>query len=648
MGSDTWSGRAKRLAPSLAAALMIAAEGLAAQTSPATRPQFKGIWEPVSFTEDLDLKDVFFVTAEVGWASGEGGTIIHTKDGGATWTSQLGGDPASTDAAVRQLRFIDEYRGWALQGRKLIHTENGTDWEEVPGALPNWVSDYAFVSRRQGVMAATSSSVGHATEVFLTRDGGRTWKPVAQCGIRVAIDGLNRNVTCQISRFHFPSPKVGYLIGYLDCIGMGCGGPPVLGKTEDGGATWRFLLGPGDVKTTKLKDVFFTDELHGFLNVHSGGSDPKIFATADGGQTWKGVIGTPGDWLRFADPEVGWGFDEQKFSFTTDGGARWNSRPHRFPANPRAVSMPRRDRAYVAGDNGMVFRYRVVPASQVTPPEVLVTAAMPSFSSALSEQVTQLDLLVDSLRTMVQQLPAAKSGASSTASSATSSATASSATSSATSAAASPDSAAASETAPSTDGATNFATDASMPLDAPLPPPSDFTANCCAKKFSRLETILGAIAGSLPQLIAKNRNSNLLLAAVRMLADIPGQFRSVKGGLAAFRAATDQTAAIAALAQVTTAVETLKTQASAALQKDLPPVDLVTQPWPADAAPAGALPDTETEAQAAATGAEPSAEPAADSATAGGNATADAVKAKAGDAAKKGLKGLIKKKIKIP
>ncbi|MFN0181198.1 MAG: WD40/YVTN/BNR-like repeat-containing protein [Gemmatimonadales bacterium] len=645
MGHVTWSGLARRLTPSLAAATMLTIPSLAAQTPPATRPQFKGIWESVSFTEDLDLKDVFFVTANVGWASGEGGTIIHTKDGGANWTAQLGGDPASTDAAINDLRFIDEYRGWAMQGRKLIHTENGQDWEEVPGALPNWVSDYTFVSRRQGVMAATSSSVGHATEVFLTRDGGRVWKKVANCAVRAAIDGLNRNVTCQISRFHFPSPKVGYLIGYLDCIGAGCGGPPVLGKTEDGGATWRFMLGPGDVKTTKLRDVFFTDEQHGFLNVHSGGSEPKIFATADGGQTWKGVIGTPGTWLRFADPEVGWGFEEQKFSYTTDGGARWNSRPHRFPANPRAVSFPRRDRAYVAGDNGMVFRYRVVPASQATTPEVLVTAAMPSFSSALSEQVTQLDLLVDSLQTIVERLPAASSGASSTASSATSSATSSSDTSSATSTAASPDSGAASVTAPSADGATSFATDASIPLDAPLPPPSNFTANCCAKKFSRLETILGAIAGSLPQLIAKNRNSNLLLAAVRMLADIPGQFRSVKGGLAAFRAATDQTAAIAALAQVTTAVETLKTQASAALQKDLPPVDLVTQPWPADAAPAGALPDS---AQPAETSAEPSAEPAADSATAGGNATAEAVKAKAADAAKKGLKGLIKKRIKIP
>ena len=70
---------------------------LDAQRTAAAKPAFKGIWEPVSYSEDLDLADVYFVTIDVGWAAGEAGTIIKTTDGGATWTPVLGGDPASTE-----------------------------------------------------------------------------------------------------------------------------------------------------------------------------------------------------------------------------------------------------------------------------------------------------------------------------------------------------------------------------------------------------------------------------------------------------------------------------------------------------------------------------------------------------------------------
>jgi hypothetical protein len=487
--------------------------------------------------------------------------------------------------------------------------------------MPGGITDYAFVTPLRGVASGSSKQQGWPTEVFLTRDGGKSWKSVAECTVRAAIDGVNRTFSCNIDRVHFPTPKVGYLIGHIQCVGVGCGGPPVIGKTEDGGASWRFQVGPGDVKLARLKDVFFTDERTGFVNVHVFPNDPKIYATNDGGATWTGVIGSPGDWLRFAVPEVGWGFDEHKLSFTTDGGARWSSRPHRFPANPRAVSFPRRDRGYAVGDHGMVFRYRVVPAAQATPPEVLTTAAMPGFASPLFDQVRELDGLVDSLQTFVQQLPA-PAGAQA-----------------ARPAAASSDSAG--PTGSAAPAAAAWAVDPNAPLDAPLPPLTGFAADCCAKKFSRLEAILGAIAGTLPQLIGKNKNTNLLLAAVRMVADIPGQFRTVKGGLAAFRTASDQAAAIAALGQVTSVIEAFKAQTSAALQKELPPLDLLppltdslpapANPAPADAAPADAAPLPPPPAAPVALG----------------DSASTAEPSKKAEAAKSGLGGLIKKKVKI-
>jgi len=66
-------------------ALVLNATGLASQTpprAPAAQPQFKGVFEPVSYTEDLRLNDVVFVNVDVGWVAGDAGTILRTTNGG--------------------------------------------------------------------------------------------------------------------------------------------------------------------------------------------------------------------------------------------------------------------------------------------------------------------------------------------------------------------------------------------------------------------------------------------------------------------------------------------------------------------------------------------------------------------------------------
>ena len=77
-----------------------------AQKTAGTPPKFKAIWEPVNYKEDLNLTDVYFVSALEGWVAGEHGTILHTKDGGDTWTAQVGGDPQSADDPIEQLRHL--------------------------------------------------------------------------------------------------------------------------------------------------------------------------------------------------------------------------------------------------------------------------------------------------------------------------------------------------------------------------------------------------------------------------------------------------------------------------------------------------------------------------------------------------------------
>jgi photosystem II stability/assembly factor-like uncharacterized protein len=539
----------------LASALSMGALGAQVPArATAAQPQLKGVFEPVSFTEDIDLIDVSFVNANVGWAAGKAGTIIRTTNGGAAWTAQLGGDPQNRAANVRLIRFVDERHGWAVQGtpgstEKLLHTSDGESWEEI-GTPPRGVTDIAFTSTTLG-FAATDPPTGSSYSglIYRTTDGGRTWNEIWTCNAKVSLGGLNKQVGCRIAQFHFVTPTVGYAAAKSIGFGMGSEPPPMLAKTTDGGESWEAMLGPGTVDKDGVTTVFFLNDQTGFARLTSD----KLHMTSDGGRTWRGIVASPGIDIRFADPGVGWGVEvgrlDPTVSFTTDGGARWNSRDIRFPATVRAFSFPRRDRAYFVGDNGMVFRYSVVPASRPLGSNDIAAPAMPAFESALDDQVAQLEQVIGELRSSLSS-----GGAGTTAGAASASGTAATGAVTADAGVAS--------------GGGVGSGDA---LGAPLAPPSAFTANCCKKSFSRLEVILGALSKTLPEFIGKYRNLNLLMATVRMGAELPGQYRSVKGGLNGFAKAEDREGAQAALAAVSAALSAFKQTTAVSMQKQLPP-----------------------------------------------------------------------------
>jgi photosystem II stability/assembly factor-like uncharacterized protein len=327
----------------------------AASKPAGAQPKFKAIWEPVNYKEDLNLTDVFFVSDLVGWVTGEHGTILYTKNGGDTWTAQVGGDPQSAEAPIHDLRFADATHGWAHQGsgdgNKLLRTTDGESWEQVGklGGSYGYGQDYFFTSANVGVQARDQPY-----DIAQTHDAGKTWKPVLPgCAAKMEVEGLTKQVDCRLKSLHFPSANVGY------AVGTGAKALFVL-RTDDGGENWKVFVTPdvatGD-STYFRQEVFFTSENVGVVTLN----DRKILMTTDGGQSWHGVIGTASGKVRFPDPEVGWSFDDSKMVYTVNGGKSWSSRDFRFPAAVRAFSLPTRQRGYLVGPHGMIYRYRVVP-----------------------------------------------------------------------------------------------------------------------------------------------------------------------------------------------------------------------------------------------------------------------------------------------
>ena len=474
----------------------------------AEQPKYKGIWEPVSYSEDLQLLDVFFVNADVGWVAGgtnavHGGIILNTRDGGSSWTVQYG-DPGSSEYAVRDLRFIDETTGWAVQrtssDAKLFHTRDGENWI-LAGTMAEHYEDYMFTSETTGVF------LGPQGAVFITQDGGRKWQQVFQCAAKVQVEGLWRNVGCHWKRLQFLTPSTGYAVAYsYDAKGI------FLARTDDGGATWSLTYSeaPG-----YAEDIFFLDESTGYVRVGHE-STGQLYKTEDGGQTWTGMAASPGRRILFADPEVGWALLYNKVSFTTNAGLRWNSREYRFPATTSALSLPRRDRAYVVGDHGMIFRYRVVPIAEEVA-KAIPAPAMPVFDSPLDDQVAQLETQVEALEEEVKK-EVGEQGASGGGQ-------------------------AGGEAAAQTSG--------SSLVDA-----------CCQEQVQKIEATAEAVASEVPKFTGKYRSLNLIFAGLGLVGQLFGQAQGLKDSLSTLRQARDPAALSAALnelsGQVTGLVQSTK------------------------------------------------------------------------------------------
>lgn len=487
---------------------------------------YKGIFEAVSYGEDVTLNGVYFVTVDEGWVSGgngiSAGILLHTTDAGAHWTVAMG-DPAGSQRPFYNLRFVDRTTGFVAQGRSggdhaLLRTTDGQTWR-VTGTVPQHHPDYRFVSATVGV-ASTGQTIVRTT------NAGRAWTPVYDCVIKVQVEGLTRTTSCEISSFAFPTPNVGYAIGGGDVKGL------YVMKTEDGGATWTGALAiPGD-DDGREGHVFFVDEHNGYACLANG----KIFGTDDGGATWTGLPGAACEGkaeILFADPEVGWAVRYTSLTYTNEGGRRWVSRSIALPAGVRSFSLPRRDRGYVVGDHGMIYRYQVVPmATNVA--HAIIAPAMPGFSTALADRANDLASALSSLDTTLSKSAVAVASSSGNA---------------------------AGTVVPSGTAAADPAPMAGVDALSP------FLRSCCGKRISTLQLVLEAVGGLVPEYTSKYKNLNLLTLGLRTAGLLPERADSLRTAVKAFRSARDRASADQALVSVKSALAVFRALADTAVQR---------------------------------------------------------------------------------
>src|SRR6266513_2859423 len=190
---------------------------------------------------------VAFVNPRVGWvvallAAGDV-TLLHTTDGGASWTRQLA---VAGDVHPNYMKFFDQRVGiFALLGvRPLLYRtdDGGATWITRP-ALREGASviSWSFVDSDHGWMLARDPNppANAPTRLYGTQDGGLSWNDL---GPPVA-------PPAQAYQVHF---------SYLSTGWLATSGPePVAYKSIDFGRTWKPVALPAPAAGWASKGQYF-------------------------------------------------------------------------------------------------------------------------------------------------------------------------------------------------------------------------------------------------------------------------------------------------------------------------------------------------------------------------------------------------------
>jgi photosystem II stability/assembly factor-like uncharacterized protein len=123
-------------------------------------------WRQASVPVDATLTSVTFSGEGLGWACGHGGVLLHTKDGGETWTLQFEG-PA--DRPFLAMNFTSAHRGVAVgaYGMAVATVDAGQSWQPFSGQLknPRGMHLYAVVNAGTSwVVAGEQGFLAHSVD----------------------------------------------------------------------------------------------------------------------------------------------------------------------------------------------------------------------------------------------------------------------------------------------------------------------------------------------------------------------------------------------------------------------------------------------------------------------------------------------------
>ncbi len=332
----------------------------------------QGQWSRQESGTTADLRGVWFVDSQRGWACGDSGVMLNTVNGGETWQIQTSG----IQFQLEDVFFLDSMNGWACgdSGAIVRTTNGGRSWESTPTPVRSLLHGIQFRTPRYGIAsgdrntilssndsgrtwsASSGSDSGTASIVsfwiderrgsfvsndistrtqFFTLDAGITWRQFVFLPRRINdICGLRAVYNPNFMRtYYFDVGENGFVLWWYYCedsLGQNCNAVGQIGRTDNTLPLFAVTIERRDPSPTRLWTV---------------GGRGWIASSTDTGKTWQTVI---------------------------SGTIK----------NLNGVSFPLENRGWAVGDSGIIIHYAttvgVAENSAISPKDFFLGSPFPN------------------------------------------------------------------------------------------------------------------------------------------------------------------------------------------------------------------------------------------------------------------------------
>ena len=259
-------------------------------------------WEKVNVSTTASLRGLSVVGADVVWASGTGGTVIRTVDGGKHWSVVIVAGAEKLD--FRGIHAFDANNallmssGPAEKGEARIYrtTDGGATWRQVfeEKRAGVFFDAIAFWDRQHGIVL--SDPVEGKFVFFRTSDSGKSWKQIPTASLPDAL------------------PNEGAFAASNSCLTVNgaknawfaTGGANIarVFRSHDRGKTWVVAETPlrppnasSGIFSLAFEDWNFGVAVGGDYANPGGSGLPNLLITTNGGKTWQ--VGKPNNQAGF-------------------------------------------------------------------------------------------------------------------------------------------------------------------------------------------------------------------------------------------------------------------------------------------------------------------------------------------------------------
>ena len=316
-----------------------------------------GQWIKQNVNTTAGLRGLSVVSDKVVWASGTGGTVIRSVDGGMSWSLIV--VPGAEELDFRDIEAFDANTAYILS---IGNGDNSRIYKTIDGGA-TWKLQFqnknekaffdAIACWDRGNCIAMSDPVDGHYLLISTADGGNNWKPIVSNKMPAAKVGeaaFAASGTCLIT----DGKSNAYLVTG--------GNDARVFRSADRGLTWTVADTP-IVKGTAGSGIFsiaMSDAKNGVIvggNYEKPEANANTLAfTSDGGNTWTAGTGLSGyrSGVAFADRQTLVAVGTNGSDISSDGGRTWKILDKE---NYNAVQATGQRSTWAVGPKGLIAKW---------------------------------------------------------------------------------------------------------------------------------------------------------------------------------------------------------------------------------------------------------------------------------------------------